>query len=229
MSAVSLIIDLVFIAVLVIFFFKGRKDGFVKMLLSLFATGISCIVASEYSPAVAQWANERFIRENAVESIAEKIAKVIDGGTNSVLNALPSYVISAAEKAGISIESLVADASSSADPAAIAESIYGAVEGIIVAVLQILAFILVFVIAHLILSIGVKIISTFFKLPVLKQFNEMLGGIAGVIKGVFAVVVLCTGLHGVSVFTSGSELSQGIDGSLVQQFVWNIIDSISNV
>lgn len=228
MNVLSLVIDLIFVMIFASCILKGRKDGFVKMALSLVATVISWLVASEYSPAVAQWVNDTFIHGNIVESLTDKITAVIDGGSQAVLNAMPDYIMRAAEVAGVSVEGLLSGASASADPAQLAESICTAVEAaFILPAVKLVTFFIMFAIVNAILSIGVAVISAVFKLPILKSFNKLFGGIAGAVKGIVAVCVVCTVFHAIAFIASGNDFTQAVNESHIQQFVWNIISSLA--
>lgn len=227
MEFLSLVIDLIFIAILALSILKGRKDGFVKMALSLVATVLSWMIASEYSPAIAQWVNETFIHENLVESLTRKISAVIDGGAQAVLNALPEYITNAAEAAGISVESLVSGVNASSDPAMIAENICASLESVfIIPAVKILSFCIMFAVLNLIFSVAIGIINTIFKLPVIKSFNKLFGGIIGAVKGVIAVAIVSVVFKGLTYIEPGNDFSLAVNESFIQQFVWDIINSV---
>lgn len=226
MDILPFVIDLIFIAILAMSIINGRREGFVKMALSLAATVISWIIASEYSPSVAEWVNDNFIRENLIESLTAKIAEVIDGGSQAVLGALPGYITNAAEAAGISVESIVSGVGSSADPASIAANICEALEGtFIIPAVRIISFCVLLAILNAVFGMFIGIINSVFRLPVIKSFNKLFGGIAGAIKGIIAVAVVSVVFKGLTYIEPGNAFSQAVNESSVQQFVWEIIHS----
>lgn len=226
MEFLPFVIDLIFIAILFFSIINGRREGFVKMALSLVAAVISWIIASEYSPSVAQWINDTFIHGNMVESLTDKISAVIDDGSQAVLNVLPDYIMRAAEAAGVSVEGLLSGMSASADPDMIAENICTSLESaFIVPAVRIVTFCIMFAILNAVFGIGIRVINTIFKLPVIKSFNKLFGGIAGAIKGVIAVAVVSVVFKATTFLVPGDGFSQAVNESLIQQFVWEIINS----
>ncbi|MBQ2847750.1 MAG: CvpA family protein [Clostridia bacterium] len=191
MNNISLMIDVILVLILVSCVFDGRRKGFVKMVLSIAATIVSILIAYEYSVPVAEWANEAFVHEATVNTIAEMITSHLNGGTQAVINAIPEYIIDAAETGGVSVSSVISDIGSSVDAVQAAEQIYSGIYNVIIeTLLSAAAFFVVYAVCNFILSFGVSAINRFFRLPVLKGLNKLLGGVLGGVKGVIVITVV---------------------------------------
>ena len=215
MITLSLIIDVIFILVFAAVILDGRRKGFFKTILSLVATAISVLVAYEYSASVAEWANEAFIQNVAVSTLTKSISSHFSSGTQAMIEAIPDYIVKAAEASGVAVSSVISDISSSFDAVQAAEQIYGGIYGIIVfPILSVIAFIVIYAISNAILSFGIKFFNNIFKLPVLKSLNKFFGGVLGAVKGVVVIAVLGVALVTVSPILP-EEFASAIDSSII--------------
>lgn len=224
MEFFPLIIDLAFAALVIINVFDGRRKGFVKMILSFIATIVSWLIASEFSQPIAEWANENFVHGWISASIENAIADSLGNGTNALIEAIPDYIARAAETAGISVQNLALQLNNTVDSAQAAEKIYTAVEGtFVVPAIRIVAFFIVYAITERILALGIGIINRFFKLPIIKSFNKLLGGAAGALKGILIVAVVSIVLNLFIMVAPESVFAQAVEQSTVQQIMTDSI------
>lgn len=191
MNVLSLAIDLILVLIFASCIFDGRKKGFIKMVLSILATIVSVIIAYEYSAPFAQWANEVFVQNAATGAIADMISSHLSNGTQAIIDAIPAYIIEAAEAGGIAVSSVVSNIGSAVDAQQAAEQIYGGIYSVIISpALKVIAFLIIYAIANFVLSFGISIINKFFKLPILKGLNKLLGGALGAVKGIIVVGIV---------------------------------------
>lgn len=223
MNFLSVIIDLILVLIFVSFVLNGRRRGFVNAILTLVATVISIFAAYEFSSPVAQWVDETFIKNAAVNLIADIISANIGSGTQAVVDAIPSYIAEAAKAGGISLSEIIADLGSSVDAVQVAEQIYGAAHNaVVMPVLTVIAFLVVYAVINFVLSFAVRAISKVFKLPILKGLNKLFGGLLGAFKGAVAVVILCTVLVAVK-FILPEDFALAVDESVIANFAADII------
>ena len=108
-----------------------------------------------------------------------------------------------------------------------AEKIYTAVEGaFIVPAIRIVAFFIVYAISERILAVLIGIINKFFKLPVIKGINRILGCFAGALKGLVVISVICVALSLVLMILPDNEIAREIGNSTVYQSVTETLKSI---
>lgn len=216
MDILPLVIDGILILIAVSSIFDGRRKGFVKTFLSLVATAVSILIAYEYSAPLAEWANEAFIHSAAVNTIAEALSAQLSNGTQALVEAIPDFVVEAAEAGGTAVSDVVSNIGSSIDVTQAAEQIYGGIYGIIVSpVLSVIAFLVLYAISNAVLSIGISFINGIFKLPVLKGLNKFLGGIVGAVKGVVAVAVLSFVLVSLADIISPETLGAAVEAATI--------------
>ncbi len=223
MDILSVIIDLILVLIFVSFIINGRRRGFVNAVLTLIATAISIFTAYEFSSPVAQWAEETFVKNAAVNSIADIISANIGSGTQAVVDAIPSYIAEAAKAGGISLSETVSNLGASVDSVQVAGQIYGAAQNaVVMPVLGVIAFLVVYAVISFVLSFAVRAISKVFRLPILKGLNKLFGGLLGAFKGAAAVVILCTVLVAIK-FILPEEFALAVEDSAIVNFAAGII------
>lgn len=190
-ETLSLIIDAILLLIFVMTIIEGRRKGFFSTLFSLVATAVAVLVAREYSAPFAEWINEMFVQKAAINALANSISAYIGDGSQAIINAIPDYIINAAEAGGVAIQDVISNLGSSVDAVSVAEQIYSGVYGIIVLpILSVIAFLIIFAVSKFILSFVVKILNGIFRLPILKGLNKTLGGIFGAVKGILVVAII---------------------------------------
>lgn len=223
MEILSLVVDGILILIFVSLILDGRRKGFFKTVLSLVATAISVLIAYEYSAPFAEWANEAFVQKAAVNTFAEAISVHLSSGTQAIIDAIPDYIVKAAEAGGVTVSAAVSDISSSVDAVQAAEQIYGGIYGILVfPILSVIAFIILYAIGNAVLSFGISFVNNIFRLPVLKGLNKLLGGVIGAVKGAVVLVILSTVLVVVSPILP-EELSSAVNEAAIPEILSSFI------
>lgn len=224
MNPFSIAIDVIFIAILAVSIILGRRKGFVRMILSLAALVVSWVVADKFSPAASQWLNDNFIRENVIALLTEKLAAVFESGSREILEAIPDYIIKAAELAGVSLENLL---SSAGEPSVIAENIFSACETtVVLPLLEFLMFIVIFIALNIVFKVIVRIADKIFELPSLEKLNKTLGATVGAIKGICCVGILGVVLNAACYIVTDSKFTDAINGSYIQKFISFLIEKL---
>lgn len=224
MNPFSIAIDVVFVAIFVISIILGRRKGFVRMVLSLAALVISWIIAHRFAPAAAQWLNDNFIREKTISLLTEKLTEFFENGSREIVEAIPDYIIKAAQLADISLENMILSAG---EPSAAAENIFSACETtVVLPALEFIMFIAIFIAVSIVLAVVVRIADKIFDLPVLKSVNKTLGSIVGAIKGLGYAGILGFFLNTAAYITTDSKVTDAINGSYIQKAISFLIEKI---
>lgn len=224
MDILPLVVDGILILIVVSSVFDGRRKGFVKTFLSLIATAISILIAYEYSAPLAEWANEAFVHNAAVNTFSEAITAQLSNGTQALIEAIPAFIVEAAEAGGITVSSVVSNIGSSIDATQAAEQIYSGIYKVIVyPVLSVIAFLVLYAISNAVLSLGISVINGVFKLPVLKSLNRFFGGIVGAVKGIIVVAVLSVVLVTVSGIISPETLGAAVEAATIPNMFANLM------
>ena len=225
MGLLSIIIDFILIAVFIGGIIKGRKNGFVKMILSIVATIVAILIAKEYCESVALWIEENLIRNAAMHSITNVINFNIGGTIEDAISAIPPYILNAAEYAGVEIESFVSGGIITAETSATAtQAIYSAIKEVaIIPAAKIVAFFVIYAILNALLSIGISFVDKIFKLPILKGLNRLLGTIVGGIKGFFEMFIISTVVGFLTMLIPDHEIIEAISNTVIQNTLWEIL------
>lgn len=230
MDILPFIIDIILIVVFAGCIIDGRKKGFVKMILSVVATVIALFIAKEYAEPVANWINESFVHGRIVESISRAISDSVGSGAAAIANALPGYIVRAAEAIGLSAKEITADLGSNVTSVQAAEQICTAVEGaFIVPAIKIVSFFIIFAIGSAVLNFAASFINGIFKLPLIKSVNKLLGAILGGVKGLIAVLIIGLVFWLISSIAPETPFAAAVEDSAIIKTVWEIINSLTKV
>lgn len=230
MDILPFIIDIILIVVFASCIIDGRKKGFVKMILSVVATVIALFIAKEYAEPVANWINESFVHGRIVESISRAISDSVGSGAAAIANALPGYIVRAAEAIGLSAKEITADLGSNVTSVQAAEQICTAVEGaFIVPAIKIVSFFIIFAIGSAVLNFAASFINGIFKLPLIKSVNKLLGAILGGVKGLIAVLIIGLVFWLISSIAPETPFAAAVEDSAIIKTAWEIINSFTKV
>ena len=209
MDYLALVFDAVLVLVFVSAVLEGRRRGFAVTALSFIASVISIIAAKEYSEPLAQWANNSFVHESIVNKLTDIISSNLGSGTETVIGALPSYIVNAAREMGVSVESLIGQLASDASVAKVAEEITAAAEkSVILPLLNVVAFLVIF---------AARVIGLAAKLPVIRHIDKAIGAVGGALKGLIAVVIVSVVLYTVAGVAGDTEFGKAVNDTFMVQ------------
>lgn len=181
-----MILDVIFLAAVVIFALIGRKRGFVHTILQVLSTILSLMVALAIKEPVTEFIEKTPIYQKNITQVAKIITPDIQSGeitNNKALGGLANKVLSESQTVNNAINS-------------ISERIAGAIIGIIITVL-------IFILAFLLVRMLSKLIDKVFRLPGLNFFNRLAGMVWGAaVAFLVSYVVLAIGS---GTFLGGSE------------------------
>ncbi len=225
----SIILDVILIAVFAAYVITAAKKGFVRTLLELVAVVAAIFLSFQISPVISQSVYDGFVEKEIVNALEEQINENVDAlsvteKANAVLDSIPDFAVSLASSAGVEISTIKDQiASQKIDSQNIAQSLVDKIaEPIVVGALTIIIFILLAVVLMIVLKFVAKLISKLFNIPLVKSLNKSLGGVLGAIKGALVLLVICTALR--FIFGGGEgELSVAVNDS----FVIGLLDEIN--
>ena len=190
-----MILDIVLIAIVIVFMYFGRKRGFVRTFRNLCSFILSIIIAlltySKITEFISNSPVGDFIREKLFDSV---------GTSNMDLSSLPDFLQTPLET-GVT---------------GVAETISSNMATMVISILSIIITILV---VKLLLNILFKALDLFAKLPVLKQFNRILGLVSGAVNGYFWMCIALYAVTYLSNIPSAHFLKEIIEASKVAAFL----------
>lgn len=196
----ALIIDLIIVAIILLFTFLGYKRGLVKLAISLCTFFIAIIVAFALFKPISNVVIENTSIDETIEntitdnilpegtSPEDKVEKDLD---------LPNMILKGSENT-------VKDIANSFSTA----------------IIETACFLIIFIVVKIVLKFVTVLADLIAKLPILKQFNELGGTIYGVLEGLLIVFVIFAIISLVSPLMDASILNN-INESVLGSWFYN--------
>lgn len=192
----SIVLDLIVVAIILLFVFITMKKGFVKNILNIAALVITLLVIINFANPISVGIYNAFIEKPVCSSIEKTIVSAEEKGESMVAefwNDMPNILTNTAENSGINSSELSDLILGSNDAAATAQQISDdIIKPTVVSILVIAVDIILFVVLMFVFKIIIKAICKLFKAPVLNQVNKLFGGILGFVKGVIIAILVCS-------------------------------------
>lgn len=212
------IADLIVIIIILIAVVRGYKNGFVKTGFGILSFLVALIITFMfYKPVMGIIKNktgfeEWFSNYLYTLDVGKNTNKLESGEVNttvaeaqvSYIDALPNTIVEM-----IGLEEFKENAKKDA------------VEKIVDFVVKLLAIIIVYIIARIILAIIALILDSIASLPILKQFNELLGLLLGGILGFLQVYFICAIMTLISSLSFAEGISSVIANSMFAHVLYN--------
>ncbi len=215
-------IDLILLVIVGFVVYISVKNGFFKTLFDLIAYVVAIAAAKNISPLLAKSAFDTMVRDGAQEYLttalsgigteqlpeqAEKIMASIPDGLRGLLDIIGfteekiSEQISSIELNGQDIVTGIMDK---------------VVEPIGVGIMQFLIFVVLGIILLVAAKIIVKLLDGVVKrLPVIKRFNSLLGGVVGFVKGAVIAAVFACILGVVASVSDNQSFIESVGNSII--------------
>ncbi len=225
----QLFLDLILLAVLVIFVVLGAKKGFIRALLDGFSTLIAGVLAYTFTESASQYAYDAFVRNmvrnslsNALNSTTNDFGSVTEK-VEILINKIPESAINFSAKFGFNVDA-VADSiikSRPSDKDVLIDTIMTEVaDKIMMPLVETVTFIILLVAFVFVLAVIIRLLdSVIKKIPVVKETDKIFGGLLGVLKGVIVVFVVCTILAFMIASSQNEEFIELVTSSKILEFV----------
>ncbi len=229
----SIIIDILIVAILWLSLYLGLKKGMIRGLLALASAVIAIIAASAVADYAADFVIDRFIRPATHEAIEQRLDE-LDESTltiepwqeiENLLQSIENEWIR--EKALELLKEVELPTNSfqvnAYDPLTLTEELvdsvlYGAFHALLSAAICILCYFLI----SLALRPVQYMIEEAFELPVLRQINQLGGLLSGTAKGILVILFIILVLR-----TAGIWLTDDVvEGSYLLKFAVNCMDRV---
>lgn len=206
-----MVLDLIFVIIIAVCVIIGIKQGFVRSLLGIASLFVSIIAAVYlYRPFIDLL--------YGIPAVSGVIDSIISGIKNAILSALGSGEI---QNLPPFLGALIGDTITSGN-----EMIAGALaEAAFSCVLVIIFIILV----RIVIFILVKALNLVTKLPVIKQFNGLLGGVTGLLTGVMICYIAAIILFVWSNANGGAWINEALASSNIAKHFFETNILISSV
>lgn len=213
---VGIIIDLIIVVLFILSVWEGYKKGLTKSLLKIFTFILAIIISfilfkpissfiinqtqidDNIQETIIKTFEEEDVKENKQEIKEKKEAK-------ETPNIFYNYIEDKIMQVGDEAKEYVIETAS---------------REITDAIIDIIVFIVVFIISRIILIFIKAIADLITKIPVIKQFDELGGGIYGLLRAIVIIMILFTILAIVLPFMQDANSLTIIDESILSKFIY---------
>ena len=205
----SIILDVILLAIFIAFILVAAKKGFVLTLLELIAVVVALLVSYQFSPIVAQAAYDKVVEPKIIETVEQKIDEAVDVSATAdqakvIIDSIPEFMVKYAISVGVDTEEIKEKISSEEITSEnIATQLTRKIaQPIAIGALTVIFFLLMSAILLFVLRWLAQLLSKSIKIPIVRKTNRILGGVLGACKGLLVVIFICTILD---FLFSGSE------------------------
>lgn len=219
-----MITDIIIVAVIVLFALIGVKRGIAKTILNLAGLVLTAISAYYLSSFLSQFIYDSFLKQTVITNIQQIIEQNgIDYALNNCLEAVPQWINGIlsffAGIFGVSLDEfesqLIIPSDISSSTSQVVES---AVAPVVTSVLSIIFVIVLFIIIFIIVKKLIRLASGVFNIPVIKQINQLLGGIFGLAEGLLVVFIAVNIFDIATGYTNPALLSNELFSGAIFKF-----------
>lgn len=202
-----MITDIIIAAVVVLFTVIGVKRGLAKTLLNLAGLVVTAISAYYLSSFLSQLIYDAFLKQTIITNIQQIIEQNgIGYALSNCLEAVPQWINGILSFIvgifGMSLSEYQNQLALSSDfSSSTSQAVENVLAPVVTSVFGMILLIVLFIIILIIVKKLVKLISKVFNIPVIKQINQLLGGIFGLAEGLLVVFIA------VNIFTVVTEFS----------------------
>ena len=227
----SLFLDLVLLAVLVMFVVLGAKKGFIRALLDGFSTLIAGVLAYTFVEPASQYAYDSFVRNlvrnslsNALNSTTNDFGSVTEK-VEILIDKIPESAINFSAKFGFNVDA-VADSiikSRPSDKEVLIDTIMTDIaDKIMMPLVETITFIVLLVAFVFVLAVVIRLFDSLIKkIPVVKETDKIFGALLGLLKGVIVIFVACTVLAFIAGSSQDEQFVEIVTSSKILEFVNN--------
>lgn len=189
----SIILDILILAIIAFFIVLSSKQGFVKTFIGFVGCFAALILSIVLSWAVSDLVYGSFIRPGLVSSVEENldsqafvsVAEMIDQATE----ALPDFIVKMADSNGEKQNTKIAKELSMSKRSPSEIVVDTIAKPVVTGIIQTISMIIIFIFGLIVVKIVARILNKMFSGRYLGTLNGFLGGIIGIPKGIIFAVL----------------------------------------
>jgi len=195
-----IVLDIIAVAIVVLFAIIGYNAGFVKTIIELIGWIAVLLFASVLANQISGFIFDCFISEPIIKSVEKSVAEFGANGVNEYFNGLPDLIQRLLNAYGINAESVGATIDSNQIAVAIVEQIKMPIVSLISFIFNVIIFVLGIILVRLLARVCNSVVS---RIPLVSGLNRTLGFVSGVAKGFVITAVFCWIFSFFILFTGG--------------------------
>lgn len=192
--------------ILTLFVVKGVLKGALRSALSLLGVILTAYFSSILGKDLAAWLYDTFFKQSIINSVSDSINSSIGQNTADVIaQIVDNLPFISLLNPDLSNSATVVSAIESGSLTA-ANTVESVLSPIIIGFISILTTIFLFILISFAVRFLIRLILKVGKLPVLSQFNRILGGVLGLFSGTVIIMLLILILKLIAAFGSANQL-----------------------
>ena len=218
-----MLLDIALVALFVLVVLWSAKRGFIVTVLRVAAWVVSFVVSRMLGSALAEPLYNAIAAPPARNAIANNLDQVMQGdavqSAQQLLANMPNFLLQLAQRTGGVTQDYLLE-SAAGQPFDVQSAAYALERSVIApigeAVFQFVLTLIAFAVLLLLCRLIILKLQKIRKLPVIKQFDGLLGGLAGLLKGALLVAIVVLLLQLVAAFVNqDSVFVQWVDSSTI--------------
>lgn len=220
-----MVADIIIVAIIILFAVVGVVRGFARTLANFVGIAVAAVVSYYIADFLSQFVYDTFIKETVITNLQQTIQQSgLDYAVANSFEAVPEWIMGIISTIVGFFGATAEDFQSSiAIPENLtttaAQTIERTIEPVITTIFSSLLMFVLFIILLIIVKKLIKIIVKVFDMPVIKQINQLLGGLFGIAEGCVLVFVAVNIFFAV-IQTAGSPMLENemLSGTLFKFF-----------
>lgn len=219
-----MVADIIIIAVFALLFFIDFKRGIAITILNVAGLALTGFLAYHISNFLASWVYTAFVQQTLTTNLQQMIdTQDINSAIANSFSALPNWVMG---MLGFFLSIFGLDSSvytndfqvPNSAAAAVSTSVENLIQPVITGMFRLVIGVVISIIIFIIIKILVKKLARVFKIPVVKQINELLGGVLGLAEAAILVFFAVNIFSGVLEFSNPEMLNNPMISGAVFKF-----------
>lgn len=183
------ILDLIIVAILVVFALLAAKKGFVKSVIEIAGFVLAIFLAFTLSSPATNFIYDKAINpaiHSTIEAaVGDTYSNIDSAVTENITNKLPGFI---ADNANLDVSGILND--SYASPSEVADAVCAnVVQPVVTAILNAVITAILLVVLLIVFKFLAKFINKLFSFSIIGKANKILGAVVGLIKGAGVAVI----------------------------------------
>lgn len=224
----SVVLDVIILALLIICALIGKRKGFVYTAIEMLGWIAVALLAVTFSMNISEWIYDTFVHSAVRTGVDNAIADVYNdtmaSAVSNFFDGLPEFISNALAVSGISPDSIVNSVQSGTElSSAVADSLKPVISSLISVVVSLIIFVVGLFLVRMLARLCGGIVK---HIPLVGGINGILGAVAGFIKGIVisaVIVSIITLIVSLSVDGVFGITAETLDSTFVFKLLGNIV------
>ena len=190
----SIVLDLIVIAIIILMALISAKQGFVRVAVEVAGFIAAIVLSLSLSVSLADLTYQKVIEPVIVSSVENVTADTTSSAAENAWNSLPKFIRNNADKIGINKDTITQDISENIGNSAeeIVNSIsQNTIKPIAINILKTLYSVILMLVLMVIVKFLARVVNKLFSFSIVGKLNRILGGAFGAVKGIIFAWLFC--------------------------------------